>query len=122
MLSVRPLPHLELILNVVVKPHKIFKREGLNILRAVGVDSVDAILGTTVVVETVRGKTIHVTVPECTQDNDRLVVAGEGVRTRKRSGDFLLLIKLKSPSHISERQRRLLLEFQNESSKMGRAA
>lgn len=121
MLSVRPTPTLELILNVVVIAHKIFKREGLSILRMINVDVVDAMLGTTITVETVKGKTIHVVVPECTQYADRLVVSGEGVRTRKKVGDFILIVKLITPTALSERQRSILVEFQNEG-KMRKAA
>lgn len=114
MLSVRPTPTLELILNVVVLPHKIFKRDGLDIIRMVNVDMVDALLGTTIMVETVRGKPIHVVIPECTQNGDKLLVNGEGVRTRKKSGDFVLLVKLSTPTSLTERQRNLLVEFQSE--------
>ncbi|GMH37574.1 hypothetical protein BSKO_05447 [Bryopsis sp. KO-2023] len=121
MLSVRPNPNIEVILNVSIKPHKIFRREGLNIIRLVDVDVTDALLGTTVSVDTVHGKTIHVAVPECSQNGDRLVVHGEGVRSRKKVGDFLLVVKLIMPSSLTERQRHLLVEFQNEG-RMRRAA
>ncbi|KAF8673791.1 hypothetical protein HU200_048546 [Digitaria exilis] len=88
-------------------------RDGLNLYSDVSVDYTDAILGTTVKVETVEGfKDLHI--PSGAQPGENLKFPRLGVPDIKRPnvrGDHYFLIRVKIPKNISDRERALVEEL-----------
>ncbi|RLN19900.1 chaperone protein DnaJ-like [Panicum miliaceum] len=88
-------------------------RDGLNLYSDVSVDYTDAILGTTVKVETVEGfRDLHI--PSGTQPGENLKFSQLGVPDISRPnirGDHYFVIKVKIPKNISDRERLLVEEL-----------
>jgi DnaJ-class molecular chaperone len=94
-----------------VRSHPTFRRDGLNIISTVAVDMADAALGTTVDVLTMDGP-VAVKVPPGTQPGQKLRLKGRGVQGADgREGDHLAEIRVVIPKELTERQKELLREL-----------
>lgn len=102
----------DLYVEIRVKPHKKFTREGNLILSSEEVDMADAALGTEIDVDTVDGK-IKMRVPAGTQSGNDFKLSGKGVPYVRGSGrgDHIVTIRVKTPTNLSKRQKELLEEF-----------
>jgi DnaJ-class molecular chaperone len=58
-------------------------------------------------VETIDGRVIRVEIPPGVQHDGIIRVPGEGVRTRDRSGDLVLRVRIRPPEGITARERAL---------------
>ena len=105
-------PNGDLYLEVVVKQHEYFTRQGNDIHINVPIDLVTACLGAKITVPTVYGD-IEVNVPEGTQPNAILKVKGKGVKELNSSnyGDQYIHLQVKTPTKLSSEQRKLLTKF-----------
>ena len=109
----------DLYVNIRVKPHKKFTREGDLILSEEQVGMVDAALGTEIEVETVDGK-VTMKVPAGTQSGTDFKLSGHGiphVRSTTR-GAHIVSIIVETPTKLTKKQRELLETF-NGSKKRG---
>lgn len=106
-------PKGDLYVNVRVKPHKKFTREGNLILSEEHVDMVSAALGTEIDVETVDGK-IRMKVPAGTQSGTDFKLSSHGVPHLRSStrGAHIVTIVVETPTKLSKKQKELLQEFQ----------
>lgn len=96
----------DLLVNVNVLPHAKFRREGSNISIEKTIPAWDAILGTSLDIHTLDGKSLQISVPPGTQPDTILSCRGEGlpnVRTRTR-GNLLIKIKVDIPRNLNEDQ------------------
>ncbi|KAK3150909.1 hypothetical protein QOZ80_3AG0239290 [Eleusine coracana subsp. coracana] len=88
-------------------------REGLNLYSSVTIDYTDAILGTTVEVETIEGiKDLHI--PPGTQPGENLKFSQLGapdIKNPSVRGDHNFVIKVKIPKSISDMERSLVKEL-----------
>jgi molecular chaperone DnaJ len=112
-------PKGDLYVNVRVKPHKQFTREGDLILSEQHVSMVDAALGTEINVETVDGD-VRMKVPAGTQSGTDFKLSGHGVpqiRSNNR-GSHIVTIIVDTPVKLSKKQRELLESF-DEAAKRG---
>lgn len=102
----------DLVVEVNVKPHSIFQREGNDIHITIPVDFADAALGAKVIVPTVYGE-VEMTIPSGTQPGQTLKMRGQGVKDSRsgRSGDQYVHIKVSVPTSLSKDQKRLLEDF-----------
>ena len=101
-------PNGDLYLEINVLPHEQFVRDGRNILLDIPVSAVDATLGTTVDVPTIRGE-VSMKIPAGTQDGTQLRLRGEGVadlRTGK-PGDQLCTVRIKIDKKLSAKEKAL---------------
>lgn len=105
-------PNGDLYLEVIVKQHEYFTRQGNDIHINVPIDLVTACLGAKITVPTVYGD-IEVNVPEGTQPNAILKVKGKGVKELNSSnyGDQYIHLQVKTPTKLSSEQRKLLTKF-----------
>ena len=105
-------PNGDLYLEVIVKQHEYFTRQGNDIHINVPIDLVTACLGAKITVPTVYGD-IEVNVPEGTQPNAILKVKGKGVKELNTSnyGDQYIHLQVKTPTKLSSEQRKLLTKF-----------
>ncbi len=102
----------DLYVNIRVKAHKKFTREGDIILSEEHVSMVDAALGTEIEVETVDG-TVRMKVPAGTQSGTDFKLSGHGVphlRGDSRGAHIVSLV-VDTPTRLSKKQKELLEEF-----------
>ncbi|HEB75918.1 MAG TPA: molecular chaperone DnaJ [Nitrospirae bacterium] len=102
----------DLYIVVTVKPHKFFKREGLNLYCDVPVSFTQAVLGAEIEVPTLYGSE-KLRIPPGTQSGKEFVIKGCGVpRLGGHSrGNLIVRIYIDVPKKITRRQRELLEEF-----------
>jgi molecular chaperone DnaJ len=107
-------PKGDLYVNVRVKPHKKFTREGDLILSEETVGMVDAALGTEIEVDTVDGP-VRMKVPAGTQNGTDFKLSGHGVTHLRREtrGAHIVTINVETPTKLSKRQQELLQEFKS---------
>ncbi|MCH5180483.1 MAG: molecular chaperone DnaJ [Erysipelotrichales bacterium] len=102
----------DLIIEVTIKEHSNFERDGDNIHIEIPISMVDAALGTTVTVPTVYGE-VEVKIPSGTQSGQILKVRGKGVKNVRTGiyGDQYIHVKVVTPTTISKEQKALLEKF-----------
>lgn len=108
----------DLYVNIKVKPHKKFTREGDLILSKEKIAMVDAILGAEVQVETVDGqKTLKI--PAGTQPGTDFKLRGLGVPHLNNSqrGDHIIQIQVEIPKRLTKKQKELIEAFAEEKGK-----
>ena len=105
-------PNGDLILNVRVKPHKIFIRQGYDVLCDYPISFVQATLGAEVQVPTIDGK-VSYTIPEGTQTGTVFRLKGKGIQkvNSTQRGDQYVTIKIEIPKDLSESQKDILRHF-----------
>jgi len=96
-----------------VRPHKFFKRDGLDIILNLDINIAQAALGDEVEVPLADGKTARVTVPAGAQFGDQIVLRDKGVPDLRsgRRGDQIVRLAIVVPKGLSEEQKRLLKEL-----------
>lgn len=101
----------DLVVTVSVRPHPIFKLDGLNLKVEVPVTYAEATLGATIEVPTLGGEPVRLKVPSGTPSGRVLRVKGKGVQSKKGTGDLLATVNVAVPKHLSRDQRKKLEEF-----------
>ncbi|MEN9608924.1 MAG: hypothetical protein RLZZ06_855 [Actinomycetota bacterium] len=101
----------DLLVSVHVKPHPVFVRDGNNLRVAVPVTFVEASLGATISVPTLGGEPVKLKVSPGTPNGRVLRVKGKGVESSKGTGDLLATVEIAVPSHLSEKAKKKLEEF-----------
>ena len=102
----------DLYITITVNKHKLFTREGNNIVLDVPISMIHAALGTEIDVPTLE-KPVKQTIPEGTQEGTVLRVKGKGFPSLKNGikGDLLIKVHIEVPKHLTEKQKELLREF-----------
>ncbi|MEY4993679.1 MAG: hypothetical protein RIS82_801 [Actinomycetota bacterium] len=101
----------DLIITVTIKPHPVFVRDGQNIRVTVPVTFAEAVLGATIQVPTLGGDPVKLKVAPGTPNGRVLRVKGRGVVTAKGEGDLLATVEIAVPSHVSDKAKKALEEF-----------
>ncbi len=102
----------DLFLTVYVTPAVNFRREGLDIINIVELNLAQALLGTKLKVQTLEGRKVQVSIPEGSQNGQRLRLKGLGIKTRNnKSGDYFLEFKINLPAKLNNDQKELIEEF-----------
>jgi molecular chaperone DnaJ len=101
----------DLIITVTVKPHQVFTRDGNNLRVTVPVTFAEAVLGATIQVPTLGGEPVKLKVAPGTPNGRVLRVKGRGVVTAKAEGDLLATVDIAVPSHVSDKAKKALEEF-----------
>ena len=103
----------DLYLNVAVKPHPIFSREGSNLRCDVNVEFYTAVLGGEVQVPTLDGD-VSLKIPAGTNSGKTFRLRGKGMpnpRKPKQRGNLLATIQIQVPQKLSARERELFDEL-----------
>lgn len=105
-------PKGDLFVNIRVKSHKQFTREGDLILSEEHVPMVEAALGTEIEVDTVDGP-VQMKVPAGTQSGTDFKLSGHGVPhiNSKSRGAHIVTVHVDTPTKLSRQQRQLLEDF-----------
>ena len=103
----------DLYVEVVVREHEIFQRDGADLYMDVPVSIADAALGKDLEIPTLDGR-VNLKVPEGTQTGKMFRLRGKGVKPVRSSmqGDLLCRIMVETPVNLTSRQRELLKELQ----------
>jgi molecular chaperone DnaJ len=102
-------PKGDLYVNIRVKPHKKFTREGDLILSTEHVNMIDAALGTEIEVDTVDGP-VRMKVPAGTQSGTDFKLSGHGVHhvNKNSRGAHIVTLAVDTPTKLSKDQKALL--------------
>ena len=101
----------DLLVSVHVKPHPVFVRDGNNLRVSVPVTFVEASLGATIQVPTLGGEPVKLKVSPGTPNGRVLRVKGKGVESSKGIGDLMATVEIAVPSHLSDKAKKKLEEF-----------
>ncbi|MEV4776367.1 DnaJ C-terminal domain-containing protein [Microbacterium sp. LWO13-1.2] len=102
----------DIVVQIAVRPHPVFTRDGLNLRITVPVTFTEAALGATIEVPTLGGDVVKLRVAPGTPSGRVLRVKGRGVATTKGTGDLLAELQVAVPTHLDEAAREALLAFQ----------
>ena len=102
-----------LFVQVVVKDHAIFKRDGGDLYCEVPISFPDAALGCELEVPTLEGK-VKLKIPEGSQTGKVFRLRGKGVKPVRAYdvGDMLCRVVVETPVHLNSKQKELLRDFQ----------
>jgi molecular chaperone DnaJ len=114
-------PKGDLYVNIRVKPHKHFTREGDLILSEEHIGMVEAALGTEINVQTVDGP-VRMKVPAGTQSGSDFKLSNHGVPHLKGNtrGAHIVTITVDTPTKLTKRQQELLQQLASETPKKKR--
>jgi len=103
----------DLYVQISVKSHDIFERDGANLYCEVPINFTDAVLGGELEVPTLDGR-VKLKVPAETQTGKLFRLRGKGVTPVRGStkGDLLCRVVVETPVSLSGKQKELLREFQ----------
>ncbi len=104
----------DLYVKVHVKPHTTFRRDGVNLVMDLPVKLTDALLGTTVSIETLEGKTLEVKIPVMKRAEELLRVAGKGIPEQGGRGDLIIRLEVALPHKLSGKAKKALEELKTE--------
>ena len=112
-------PQGDLYIFLSVKPHPFFQRDGADLYCTVPVSMTTAALGGKFDVSTLDGTKSRVTIPEGTQAGKQFRLKGKGMPLLRSTqiGDLYIQIQIETPQKLTKRQRELLQEFEQISSK-----
>lgn len=102
----------DIVVQVKVRQHPVFGRDGLNLRVIVPVTFTEATLGATIEVPTLGGDAVKLRVAPGTPSGRVLRVKGRGITSSKGAGDLLAELQVAVPSHLDDAAREALLAFQ----------
>ena len=105
-------PSGDLRINVNVRPHPIFERDGYDVYCEIPITFTQAALGAEITVPTLDGK-VKFTIHEGTQPGDEFKLRGKGIQRLRYSGrgDQYVKIVVEVPKDLSKAQKEKLKEF-----------
>lgn len=103
----------DIVVEVSVKAHPVFTRDGLNLRLNVPVTFSEAVLGATIEVPTLEGETVRVKVAPGTPSGRVLRVKGRGIASKKGTGDLLAEVQIVVPGHLTGEQKEALERFRD---------
>ena len=101
----------DIVVQVAVRKHPVFEREGLNLRVNVPVPFVEAALGATIEVPTLGGDPVKLRVAPGTPSGRVLRVKGRGITTSKGTGDLLAVVQVAVPAHLDDAAREALEKY-----------
>ena len=105
----------DLYVKIHVKPHQTFRRDGSHLIMDLPVKLTDAILGTTVSIETLEGKTLEVKIPSMKRAEELLRVAGKGIPSESGGrGDLIIHLETALPHKLSTKARKVVEDLKTE--------
>lgn len=104
----------DLMVVVRVQDHKIFERDGVDLVVEMPISFTQATLGADVLVPTIDGDRAKLTVPRATQHGNQFRIADKGVpdlRDPRSRGDLVVIAQIEIPDKLTAQQEKLLREF-----------
>lgn len=106
-------PSGDLLINVIVKKHPLFNRDGYDISCEIPVTYMDAVLGAEITVPTIDGD-VKFSISAGTQNGTIFNLRGKGVKKLNRNdrGNQFVKIFVEVPKNLTKKQKDLLKEFE----------
>ena len=107
-------PSGDLMVEINIKPHRIFERENLDVYCEVPITFTQAALGAEIEVPTLDGKE-KFQIPEGTQTGRTFTMVGKGVpyvHNPKRRGNHLFTVVVETPTKLTKEQKELLRKLE----------
>nr|WP_153368507.1 molecular chaperone DnaJ [Candidatus Phytoplasma sacchari]KAB8122862.1 molecular chaperone DnaJ [Candidatus Phytoplasma sacchari] len=103
----------DLYVDIQIRPHNIFQRKGQDVYSTVFIDFFQATLGDIINVSTIYGM-VNLKIPEGTQTDTKFRLKNKGISyigSSYRKGDHYIIVKVKTPVNLTNREKELLKEF-----------
>ena len=103
----------DLYVAISVRPHRKFRRDGMNLYSEMNISFAQAALGDELEIETLK-EPLKETIAEGTQPDHVLRIKGQGVPTLRnpsQRGDLFVTLKVEVPKRLNEKQRMALKLF-----------
>ncbi|MEY4328008.1 MAG: hypothetical protein RIR71_678, partial [Actinomycetota bacterium] len=107
-------PKGDLVVSIKVKTHPVFTRDGDNVRVTVPVTIAEAILGATISVPLLGEAPVKLKVAPGTPNGRALRVKGKGVQRPGKEGDLLATVEIAVPSHVNDKAKALIEQFDQE--------
>ena len=107
-------PNGNLNVNVSVRPHPIFVRNGFDVNCDIPITFTQAVLGDEITVPTIDGS-VNLTVPKGTQTGTKHRLKGKGIQRLQRDGrgDQYVRLNVEVPKNLTKKQEELLKAFED---------
>jgi molecular chaperone DnaJ len=89
----------DLLVECHVSPHRLFTRDGLNLMLRVPITYPEAVAGADIEVPTLDGQTVKLRLRSGTQPGSKHRVKGKGIATAKATGDLIVSVDVVVPNH-----------------------
>jgi molecular chaperone DnaJ len=95
---------------VTVQPHKVFRRQGNDLLYPLTINFAQAALGDEVEIPTIDGEPVKVKIQAGIQNGRTLRVKNKGMQYLRSNnrGDLQVMVNISTPTNLTEEQRDLL--------------
>ena len=102
----------DLYININVKPHDFFERDGVHLYCEVPITFSQAALGDTIEVPTLEGK-CSLKIPSGTQTGTKFRIQGKGIKSSRtgETGNLYVIVKLITPTKLSSEQKELFTKL-----------
>ena len=102
----------DLYISISVKPHKLFKREGKDLLLDMPISITQAALGAEIDVPTLESP-VKQRIPEGTQNGAQFRIKGKGIPSLRNGlkGGLILTVRGEVPKKLTEKQKDILRQF-----------
>jgi molecular chaperone DnaJ len=112
--GVRGGPPGDLYVFVSIRPHRFFRREGADLYFRLPLPMTRAALGGSIEVPTISGERARLTIPPGTQTGEQFRLRGKGMSVLhgQSRGDMYVETFVEVPVNLTERQKKLLEEFE----------
>lgn len=102
----------DLYISISVRPHKLFKRSGNNLLLDLPISFTQAALGAEIDLPTLDGS-IKYKIPEGTQTGTQFRIKDKGIKMLRGSGygDLIVTVNVEIPRRLTDKQKELLQQF-----------
>jgi molecular chaperone DnaJ len=104
----------DLLVEILIKRHKLFERDGADVLCELPISFTQAALGAEIEIPTLDGRVTY-TIPEGTQTGTTFRLRDKGipyVNNRTRRGDQLVTVVVETPTRLNREQKELLKQFE----------
>ncbi len=106
----------DLYVTVLVKPHKVWKREGNDLVITQNIKLTDALLGAKYKIESLDG-IVELDIPKGVSPNEILKIKGKGVpnlHNKKERGDILVKVNIEIPKNLSKKVEKIIEDLKEE--------
>jgi DnaJ-class molecular chaperone len=106
----------DLYVQIHVRPHAVYRREGGNLVMDLSVKLSDALLGANYSIALLDGKQHEVRIPEGVAYGDILRLKEQGIPNpgKGKKGDLLIHVRIKTPSKLSGKAKKLIEDLRKE--------
>ena len=105
-------PNGDLLLEIKLNPHPIFKREGLDLFCEQKISIAQAVLGGKLEVPRLDGSTVSMNIPAGTQGGQRFRLKGKGIsKPNGTTGDLYVTVQIAVPRDVDAKSKELIEKF-----------